>query len=63
LVATLRLHAESEMELAFAGLHQLCEPLLDRVERLPPTRRDALEVPLGRRTGGAPDRFLVGLAC
>jgi DNA-binding CsgD family transcriptional regulator len=53
---------ESEMELAFAGLHQLCAPLLDRVERLPPPQRGALEVVLGQRAGGAPDRFLVGLA-
>jgi AAA ATPase domain len=53
---------ESEMELAFAGLHQLCAPLLDRVERLPPPQRDALEVALGQRAGGAPDGFLVGLA-
>jgi predicted ATP-dependent serine protease len=53
---------ESEMELAFAGLHQLCAPLLDGVERLPSPQRDALEVALGQRAGGAPDRFLVGLA-
>src|ERR1700761_3089315 len=53
---------ESEMELAFAGLHQLCAPVLDRVERLPAPQRDALEVAFGVRAGGAPDRFLVGLA-
>jgi AAA ATPase domain len=53
---------ESEMELAFAGLHQLCAPLLDRVDRLPPPQRDALEVALGQRAGNAPDRILVGLA-
>src|SRR5215470_7118830 len=53
---------ESEMELAFAGLHQLCAPLLDRLERLPAPQRDALGVAFGLRGGGAPDRFLVGLA-
>src|SRR5215469_8452966 len=53
---------ESEMELAFAGLHLLCAPLLDRLERLPAPQRDALGAALGLREGGAPDRFLVGLA-
>jgi DNA-binding CsgD family transcriptional regulator len=53
---------ESEMELAFAGLHQLCAPLLDRLERLPPPQHDALGIAFGLRGGGAPDRFLVGLA-
>src|SRR5216684_7348872 len=54
--------AESEMELAFAGLHLLCAPLLDRLERLPGPQRDALGVAFGLRAGGAPDRFMVGLA-
>src|SRR5262250_2773413 len=53
---------ESEMELAFAGLHLLCGPLLDRLEGLPGPQRDALGVAFGLRGGGAPDRFLVGLA-
>jgi DNA-binding CsgD family transcriptional regulator len=53
---------ESEMELAFASLHQLCAPLVDRLERLPAPQRDALGVAFGLREGGAPDRFLVGLA-
>ena len=53
---------ESEMELAFAGLHQLCAPLLDRLERLPAPQREALGIAFGLRGGGAPDRFLVGLA-
>ena len=53
---------ESEMELAFAGLHQLCAPLLDRLEDLPGPQRDALGVAFGLRAGAAPDRFLVGLA-
>ncbi|HEX8122841.1 MAG TPA: AAA family ATPase [Solirubrobacteraceae bacterium] len=53
---------ESEMELAFAGLHQLCAPFLDRVERLPEPQREALATAFGMRGGDAPDRFLVGLA-
>ena len=53
---------ESEMELAFAGVHQLCAPLLGRLERLPAPQRDALGIAFGLRGGGAPDRFLVGLA-
>jgi energy-coupling factor transporter ATP-binding protein EcfA2 len=53
---------ESEMELAFAGLHQLCAPLLAHLERLPAPQRDALGVAFGLREGAAPDRFLVGLA-
>jgi hypothetical protein len=53
---------ESEMELAFAGLHLLCAPLLDRIEGLPDPQRNALAVAFGLREGGTPDRFLVGLA-
>ena len=53
---------ESEMELAFASLHLLCAPLLDRLEGLPGPQRDALGVAFGLREGGAPDRFLVALA-
>ena len=53
---------ESEMELAFASLHLLCAPLLDRLERLPVPQRDALAVAFGLREGGTPDRFMVGLA-
>jgi DNA-binding CsgD family transcriptional regulator/tetratricopeptide (TPR) repeat protein len=53
---------QSEMELAFAGLHQLCAPMLDRLERIPGPQRDALGTAFGLRGGGAPDRFLVGLA-
>jgi hypothetical protein len=53
---------ESEMELPFAGLHQLCAPLLDRLDALPPPQQDALRVALGLVSGAAPDRFLVGLA-
>src|SRR5215470_11333472 len=53
---------ESEMEFAYAGLQQLCAPFLDRLERLPGPQRDALGIAFGLRDGGAPDRFLVGLA-
>ena len=53
---------QSEMELAFAGLHQLCMPMLGRLELLPAPQRDALEVAFGLREGQAPNRFLVGLA-
>jgi DNA-binding CsgD family transcriptional regulator len=53
---------ESEMELAFAALHQLVAPMLDKLERLPGPQRDALGVAFGLRAGGVPDRFLVGLA-
>jgi hypothetical protein len=53
---------QSEMELAFAGLHQLCAPMLAYLERLPAPQRDALRTAFGISTGPAPDRFLVGLA-
>jgi DNA-binding CsgD family transcriptional regulator len=54
--------AESETQFAFAGLHQLCAPLLDRAAALPEPQQDALHVAFGQREGAAPDRFLVGLA-
>src|SRR5262245_47096102 len=50
---------ESEMELAFAGLHQLCAPLLDRLDALTDPQRDALATAFGVRSGNTPDRFLV----
>ena len=53
---------QSEMELVFAGLHQLCAPMLDRLEGLPGPQRDALGTAFGMARGVAPDRFLVGLA-
>ena len=53
---------ESEMELAFAGLHALCAPLLGRLERLPEPQREALSTAFGMSAGPAPERFLVGLA-
>jgi predicted ATPase len=53
---------QSEMELAFAALHQLCAPLLGSLDRLPSPQRDALQTTFGMNTGAAPGRFLVGLA-
>jgi DNA-binding CsgD family transcriptional regulator len=53
---------ESEMELAFAVLQQLCAPVMDRLDRLPAPQQEALAVALGLRAGDPPDRFLVGLA-
>lgn len=53
---------QSEMELSYAGLHQLCAPLLEGLDDLPEPQRDALGTAFGLRAGGVPDRFLVGLA-
>ncbi len=53
---------ESEMELAYSGLHQLCGPMLDHLDRLPTPQRKALATVFGQSSGPAPDRFLVGLA-
>src|SRR4051795_12096114 len=53
---------ESEMELAFAGLHGLCVPMLGRLQHLPSPQRDALNTAFGLSAGPPPDRFLVGLA-
>src|SRR5256884_65942 len=53
---------ESELELPFAALHQLCIPLLDDLETLPAPQLDALRTAFGLRSGPRPDRFLVGLA-
>jgi DNA-binding CsgD family transcriptional regulator len=53
---------QSEMELAFAGLHQLLAPMLDRLEHLPGPQGDVLRTAFGLSPGSAPDRFLVGLA-
>ena len=53
---------QSEMELAFAALHQLCAPLLNGLTRLPVPQRDALRIAFGMGSGPTPDRFLVGLA-
>jgi DNA-binding CsgD family transcriptional regulator len=53
---------QSEMELAFAGLHQLCAPMLDHVGRIPVPQREALRTAFGLGAGPPPDRFFVGLA-
>ncbi len=53
---------ESEMELAFAGLHALCAPMIGRIGDLPSPQRDALRTAFGLSAGPQPDRFLVGLA-
>lgn len=53
---------QSEMELAFAALHQLCSPMVDRLDRLPGPQCDALRTAFGMTAGPAPDRFLIGLA-
>src|ERR1700756_158710 len=53
---------ESEIELPFAALQQLCAPMLDRLERLPGPQGDAIRVAFGLSAGHPPDRFLVGLA-
>ena len=53
---------ESEMELAFAGLYQLCAPLLGDLKKLPDPQRDALATALGLSSGPPPNQFLVGLA-
>ena len=53
---------ESEMELPFAGLHQLCARMLSRLGSLPEPQRVAMGVALGLTSGATPDRFLVALA-
>ena len=53
---------EAEMELPFAALHQLCAPLLDRLDGLPGPQSDALATTFGSSAGAVPDRFFVGLA-
>lgn len=54
--------AETELELPYAGLHQLCHRMLEHTDALPDPQRDALEAALGARSGVAPSPFLVGLA-
>jgi midasin (ATPase involved in ribosome maturation) len=53
---------QSEMELAFAGLHQLLTPMLDRLKQLPVPQREALRTAFGLSAGPAPARFLVAMA-
>jgi DNA-binding CsgD family transcriptional regulator/tetratricopeptide (TPR) repeat protein len=53
---------QSEMELAFAGLHQLCAPMAGHLDRIPAPQREALRTAFGLAAGPPPDRFFVGLA-
>lgn len=53
---------QSESELSYAGLHQLCAPLLKHVDGLPEPQRNALRTAFGLQLGDVPDRFLVGLS-
>src|SRR4051794_25219868 len=53
---------ETELELPFAALHQLCGPLLGEVTSVPDHQLDALRVALGLAAGPPPDRLVVGLA-
>jgi DNA-binding CsgD family transcriptional regulator len=53
---------ESELEMPFAALHQLCRPMLADLDVLPPPQRQALQVAFGLAAGNRPDRFVVGLA-
>jgi DNA-binding CsgD family transcriptional regulator len=53
---------ESELDLVFSGLHQLCLPLLHTLDRLPEPQRDALSTAFGMSAGSPPAAFLVGLA-
>ncbi|MGV0735143.1 AAA family ATPase [Mycobacterium syngnathidarum] len=52
---------ESEMELAYAGLHQICAPFLDRLDHLPVPQREAMQVAFGISPGPTPDQFVFGL--
>src|SRR6516225_830939 len=56
------LGVESEMEVPFAALHQVCAPMLDRLGLLPAPQGDALRTVFGLSVGSVPDRFMVGLA-
>src|SRR5262249_21249807 len=62
LQVTRAIGVDSEIELAFAGLHQLCAPLLDRRDHLAAPQREALEIAFGLAAGAAQDRFLLGLS-
>ena len=53
---------ESELEMPFAAIHQLCEPILAGIDALPEPQQQALRVAFGLAVGSAPDRFVVGLA-
>ena len=53
---------ESELEMPFAALHQLCLPMLGEIAALPEPQEQALRVAFGLAAGNPPDRFMVGLA-
>jgi DNA-binding CsgD family transcriptional regulator len=53
---------ESETEMAFAGLHQLCRQLLESLDRLVAPQRQALTTIFGLGNGGSTDPFVVGVA-
>ncbi|HTY31770.1 AAA family ATPase [Mycobacterium sp.] len=53
---------ESEMELAFTGLHDVCAPQLSHVDALIEPQREALGVALGLKSGEPPEPFLVAVA-
>ena len=53
---------QSEMELTFAGIHQVCEQMFDRLDRLPTPQAESLRTAFGLSAGPPPDRFLIGLA-
>ncbi len=52
---------QSQMELAFSGLYELCSPILDGLDSLPTPQSDALGIALGLTAGESPDKFLVAL--
>jgi DNA-binding CsgD family transcriptional regulator len=52
---------QSEMELVFAGLHQLCGPMMNRITGLPAVQRDAMNGALGLGSERTPDGSLVAL--
>jgi DNA-binding CsgD family transcriptional regulator len=52
---------QSELELPFAALHQLCGPMIDRAVTLPEPQEQALAVAFGLQAGPAPHRFMLGL--
>lgn len=54
---------ESEAELAFAGLHQMCSQMIqEKLDLLPDPQRDAIRIAFGESSGGPPKPFLLGLA-
>lgn len=52
---------ESEMEIPWAAAHQLCSPMIDHLDGLPPPQRDAISNAFGLSAVQPADAFLVGL--